>query len=247
MENATTVALSRLVAQQRAMDVTATNVANATTPGYRAERMQFSAWLARQGAAGLQGGERAISYTQDRATYRDERPGPISHTGNPLDLALGDANAYFTVQTARGPRLTRAGRFQLAADGGIVDANGDALLDTAGRKLQLSSGDTQIHVAGDGTISSENGDIGRVGVVLADQLSSLRAEGDRDFATSGTTRALASAHVIQGAVQESNVQPIVEMTRMTSDLRSFQFVTQLLQAESDRQQNAIDRLLPKQS
>jgi flagellar basal-body rod protein FlgF len=247
MENATTVALSRLVAQQRAMDVTATNLANATTPGYRAERMQFSAWMSRQTGSGLAPGERSISYTEDRATYRDERPGPISHTGNPLDLALGDANAYFTVQTARGPRLTRAGRFQLAADGSVVDANGDALLDTTGRKLQLSSADTILHVAGDGTLSSENGEIARVGVVAADSMANLHAEGDRDYSTSGPTRLLSTPHMVQGAVQESNVQPIAEMTRMTTDLRTFQFVTQMLQAESDRQQSAIDKLLPKQS
>jgi flagellar basal-body rod protein FlgF len=247
MENITTVALSRLIAQQRAMDVTASNIANATTPGYRAERVQFSDWLLRQAGGGLAPGERAISYTQDRATWRDERPGPVSHTGNPLDLALGETNAYFTVQTGRGPRLTRAGRFQLAADGGIVDANGDALLDTAGRKLQLSSADTIIHIAGDGTLSSENGEIGRVGIVAADNVANLRAEGDRDFSTSGPTRPVAAPRLVQGAVQESNVQPITEMTRMTSDLRTFQFVTQLLQAEADREQNAIDKLLPKQS
>ena len=45
MENATTIALSRLVAQQRAMDVVAGNIANASTPGYKAERMLFSDWL----------------------------------------------------------------------------------------------------------------------------------------------------------------------------------------------------------
>jgi len=247
MENVTTIALSRLIAQQRAMDVTAVNIANAATPGYRAERVQFSDWLVRQTGTGLAPGERSISYTQDRATYRDDSPGPINHTGNPLDLALGENNAYFTVQTARGPRLTRAGRFQLASDGSVVDANGDALLDAVGRKLLLTPADTDIHVAGDGTLSSENGEIGRIGVVAADNAMNLRAEGDRDFSTSGPTRPVAAPRLVQGAVQDSNVQPITEMTRMTNDLRTFQFVTQLVQAESDRQQNAIEKLLPKQS
>ena len=52
MDNASTVALSFMVAQTRAMDVTAANLANATTPGYRAERMLFSDWLARQHGGG---------------------------------------------------------------------------------------------------------------------------------------------------------------------------------------------------
>ena len=73
MENTTTIALSRLVAQQRALDVTATNIANASTPGFHAERMVFSDWLVRQSAGAEPPGGATISYTQDRTTYRDNQ------------------------------------------------------------------------------------------------------------------------------------------------------------------------------
>ena len=76
MDNATNVALSRLVAQTRAMDVTATNLANAATPGYRAERMLFSDWLPRQHGGTPPGGG-TIAYTQDRTTYRDTPARPV--------------------------------------------------------------------------------------------------------------------------------------------------------------------------
>jgi len=243
MDNVTAVALSRMVAQQRAMDVTAANIANTATPGYRAERVQFSEWLLRRpGSEEPQG----IAFAQDRATYRDERSGPLSRTGNPLDLAIGADNAYFTVLTPRGPRLTRAGRFELAADGSIVDTSGDALLDGNGRKLLVSTADSAIRVDADGTLASENGTIGRIGVVAADNPANLRAEGDRNFAATGPTRPVAAPRLTQGAVEESNVQPILEMTRMTDDLRTFQFIAQLVQAEADRQQSAIDKLMPRQ-
>ena len=86
------VATSRLVAQQRAMDVIADNIANANTPGFRAERVQFSDWLSKQSTAP----ERTVAYTQDRATWREQQSGTLTHTGNPLDLALTN-DGYFTV------------------------------------------------------------------------------------------------------------------------------------------------------
>ena len=135
MDNATNIALSRLVAQTRAMDVTAGNLANTTTPGYRAERMVFSDWLSRQHGGAPSGGG-TIVYTQDRATYRDRQAGQLSHTANPLDLALS-GDGYFTVLGPGGPRLTRAGHFDLGTDGTVVDEQGNALLDTSGKKLQI--------------------------------------------------------------------------------------------------------------
>ena len=118
MDIASNVATSRLVAQQRAMDVIADNIANANTPGFKAQRMQFSDWLSPQKSAAPQGGG-TIAYTQDRATWREQQVGTLTHTGNPLDLALG-RDGYFTVQTASGPRLTRDGRFGLLANGTLV-------------------------------------------------------------------------------------------------------------------------------
>ncbi len=150
------IAASRVVAQLRAMDVTAANVANANTPGYRAERMLFSDWLQRQRDVASPPGGQVIAYTQDRATWRDSTAGPMSRTGNPLDLALSK-DGYFTVGTPNGPRLTRSGRFGLLPNGTIADSAGEALLDTNGRPIQLSPADTQLTVAADGTLSSENG------------------------------------------------------------------------------------------
>lgn len=247
MDTTSTIALSRLMSQQRAMEVTASNLANATTPGYRTERMQFSDWLVREPAGSEPSGGRMISYTQDRATWRVEQAGPLTQTGNPLDLAITNPDAWLTVQTANGPRLTRAGHFSLSANGQIVDSDGNALLGQAGQPLTLGPSDTNITVAGDGTLSTENGQVGQIGVVTPNGTSGLQAEGDRLFATSaGTnTQPAAAPRVVQGAIEESNVQPIAELTGMMSALREFQFATQFVQGEADRQQAAIDKILNK--
>ena len=113
---------------------------------------------------------------QDRATWRDQAEGPLQHTGNPLDLAIG-GEGFFTVDTPRGPRLTRAGRFTAQGDGTISDTQGNALLDTAGQKLRISPADINLTVTADGAISSENGTIGRIGVVQPADLAKLQGEG----------------------------------------------------------------------
>ena len=75
MEIVSNVAASRLVAQQRVMDVIADNIANANTPGFKTERMQFSDWLSKQRGTDVPQGGRSIAYTQDRATWRDLQRG----------------------------------------------------------------------------------------------------------------------------------------------------------------------------
>jgi flagellar basal-body rod protein FlgF len=242
MDLTSNIATSRLVAQQRAMDVIADNIANANTPGYKAERTQFSDWLSRQATAP----EHTIAYTQDRATWREQQSGTLTHTGNPLDLALTN-DGYFTVNTTRGPRLTRDGRFSLLPSGTVADSAGDALLDTNGQPVQLSSADTIITVAGDGTLSSENGQLAKIGLVQPADPMQLQAEGNMLFRSGSATMAVTSPGIVQGAMEDSNVQPVLEVTRMMDGERQFQFMIQFIQAESDRQQGVIDKLLPQQS
>jgi flagellar basal-body rod protein FlgF len=141
-----------------------------------------------------------------------------------------------------GPRLTRSGHFERGPDGTVLDASGFPLLDTTGKKLQLATADTIISLAANGMLSSQNGQIGRVGVVVPDDPHRIRAEGGRLLASDSPTKAVADPQLTQGALEESNVQPTLEITRMMTDLREFQFTSQFVQAEADRQQSAIDKI-----
>ena len=246
MQNATTVALSRLVAQQRAMDVTATNLANADTPGFKSGRTLFADWLSRQSGTNPVRGGQVLAYTQDRATYREQAAGPLSHTANPLDLAI-TGPGFFTVQSKAGPMLTRAGRFELQADGTVADADGNALLDTSGKPVHVAAADTALQVAGDGTLSSENGQLGKIGIVQPADPNRMQALGDRLLSAQTPTTAVAQPKVVSGALEQSNVQPVAETSRMMNDLREFQFVTQFVEAEGQREQAAIDKLVQHQT
>ena len=93
------IVLSRLIAAQRATAVTANNIANADTPGFRAHRPLFGTVLERQMGAEAPRGGRDLVFAQDRATWRDATAASLSRTGNPLDLALSDPDAFFAVET----------------------------------------------------------------------------------------------------------------------------------------------------
>jgi flagellar basal-body rod protein FlgF len=123
MDIPSTVAASRLVAQQRVMEVVAVNIANVNKPGFKAQRVQFSDWLAPLKGTDAPRGDRTIAYTQDRATWREQRAGTLTHTGNPFDLGI-TGDGYCTVRTPQGPRLTRDGRFGLMPDGTVANSAG---------------------------------------------------------------------------------------------------------------------------
>jgi flagellar basal-body rod protein FlgF len=238
------VILSRLAAQMRATEVIATNIANADTPGYQGERMVFAEHLAKQQGFGAG----SVAFAQDRATWRSTQPGPLSRTGNPLDLAL-TGEGYFAVQTPRGERFTRAGRFTLSAAGEVVDQEGNRVASVTGAPLVIPPDAQRIEVMGDGTVRTEQGEVGRLRVVSFENPQNLVAEGDRlfDAPVDMPAAPMALPAVVQGAVEGSNVQPVLELTRLTTEMREFQFAAQFAEREGDRLQTAVDRILRRRS
>ncbi len=239
------IVLSRLIAAQRATAVTAQNIANADTPGFRAHRPLFGAWLERQRGAEAPPGGRDVAFAQDRATWRDGQQGALQRTGNPLDLALAEPQALFAVETPRGERFTRAGRFTLDAQSQVVDSDGHAVLSVDGRPLRVPPGDSRIEVLGDGTVRSETGPVGRLRIVRFERPQDLRAEGDRLFLAPDGLEPLPVERpgVVQGAVEGSNVRPVMELTRLTDDMRQFQFAAQMAEREGERLGSAVERIL----
>lgn len=241
MENPIYIALSRQDALRRQMDVAAHNVANMNTPGFKQQRVLFVEYLA-QPPAGTPGAKaQKLSMVQDLSVLRDLREGPINRTGNPLDLAL-QGNGYFAVETADGPRYTRAGGFQLDGERRIVDANGLPVLDDADRPIQIPADATDITVTADGTVATEQGPLARLKIVRFEREQFMNELGGGLHATDEPPLAAEGTKVVQGAVEGSNVQAVVEMTQMTEILRQYQSNQRLIEAEHERQRSAISRL-----
>ena len=236
------IILSRLALQARSTQVLANNIANADTPGFRNAQPIFAEYVSRQRDVPSAQGPR-VSYAQDRATWRETRSGSLQTTGNPLDVAM-TGDGYFAVETLRGERYTRAGRFAVGADGRLVDAEGNAVLGTGGAAIAIAAGDTRIEIMGDGTVRSENGTLGQLRVVRFENSQRLRAEGSRLYDAGGEEpRPVDRPAMAQGAFEGSNVSPILEMTRLTAELREFQLSVQFTEREGERMQTAVERIL----
>ena len=174
------ILMSRLSLQERSTQAMAHNIANADTPGFRAMRPVFGQVMVNLRGAGGMPGDSSMSFPQDRATWRDMTPGPLQTTGNKLDVAI-DGEGFFVVETPKGERYTRAGRFSIGANGRLVDQEGNAVLDSRDRPISFSAQDTQIEITKSGTIQSENGEIARLQVVRFEKPQNLIAEGNRLF------------------------------------------------------------------
>jgi flagellar basal-body rod protein FlgF len=235
------ITLSGMQARWQELQIRASNLANAETPGFQALHMQAVAALVAQPEDAT---APTIAYAGVRGTWRDTEPGPIQSTGNPLDLALG-SSGYFTVMTQAGPRLTRDGHFTLDASGTVVDQQRDPLLDRNGQNLTLSPQDGTPSIAADGTISGRQGIIGRIGVVAPANPQAVTAEGGTLLDTSSPTAPLIEPHLIQGAVEGSTTSAIAETVGMIDDTREFQLIASMLKAESDRRGQAIQKILPQ--
>jgi len=236
------VLLSRMKAMLRATDVLATNMANADTPAFRANRPVFATELQQQRNVRTPVGGQQVAYALDRATWRDNASGRLSITGNPLDVAI-NGPGFFAVETPRGERFTRAGRFTLGGDGRLMDMEGNAVLDTGGRPITFAPNDSRIEILGDGTVRTENGQVGKLRVVRFADEQSMQAEGNRLYATDQQPETMARPNLVQGSLEGSNVNSVLEMTRLTSDVRAFQMVAQFMETEGKRGSDAVSRIL----
>ncbi|NHO32919.1 flagellar basal-body rod protein FlgF [Acetobacter fallax] len=246
MDNTTYIALSRMDTQMRAMSVLANNLSNADTPGYKASHVLFSDYLVTQKGDHTAAGSSTEAYNQDRATWRDFTQGTLQQTGNPLDIAI-TGEGFFSVMTAQGVRLTRNGRFQRLADGRITDGAGNTLLDRTGQPVQLRPEDRTINLASDGTLSTENGVAAEIGLVTVDNPYTLSGEGNQVFRATTPTRQMDTKELRQGMVEGSNVNAMTEMTQLVQLQRDFEVASNLVESESTRRQNAIDKITQLQS
>ncbi len=236
MENPIYIALSRQDALRRQMDIVAHNVANMNTAGFKAQRMLFLEHLEKPTRQ-----DDRMSFVTDFGTLRNIDAGPLQVTDNPLDLALR-GEGYFAVETLNGPRYTRAGGFQLNADRELVDKNGLPVLNDQDQRIVIPEGAARITVQGDGQIETELGPVARLKVVTFADQQRMQELGAGLYSTEQEEVPVAAPQVTQGAIEGSNVQPVLEMTAMIDVLRAYQSTQRMLDSEHERQRTAIRQL-----
>jgi len=250
VENALLIGLSRQVVLQRELEVIANNIANLNTNGFKADGSVFQEYLM-PGARSDRfiGADRRMSFVLDRATWHNLSQGPIQNTGNPLDVAI-DGNAFLAVQTPQGERYTRNGALQINAQGQLVTSEGYQVLGESG-PIVFQQTDHDISISREGTVTVKEANNvaeaqrGKLRIVGFPQPERLVKDATSLFAAPAGLApqpAAASAGIIQGAIEKSNVSAVSEMTRMIEVTRTYTAVSGMLQAQSDLRRTAIQQL-----
>ena len=215
MDAAMYKALSGAIVQMRKLEVASQDLANVNTSGYKGQRLAFNEVLAaRLPAETRSGGFVAVG---DQRT--DFLQGHLQGTGNPFHLAI-DGDGYFVVETPRGERYTRSGGFTMSADGTVITPQGEPLLGEGG-PIQVPDG--KMIVGLDGTVRSENGEVGKLRIVRFLENRQVVKEGANLLrADAANVEDVATPRVAQGSLEQSNVSPIDSMVSMITIQRQFE-------------------------
>lgn len=242
MENPAYIVLSQQMALRTQMDVIANNLANVNTPAYRSQSLLFQQYLGKAANPGLHGNGAPISFVGPGGTLPDTRPGPIEPTNNPMDFAI-QGRGYFVVNTPDGPRYTRDGHFAINAQNQLVNADGYQVVDPQGRPLTIPQGAANIEVTATGALNSDKGAIGTLQIVKFDSDVALQKVGTDLYQTDAPSQPVDATTIVkQGMIEGSNVQPILEVTRMIQVQRAYEAASNMISAEHDRSLQAIQIL-----
>lgn len=224
------VATAGAVAQSNALDVTANNVANASTTGFQASRLSFAEALARVRSpdVALVGGS-----TREGT---DHQPGVIAPTGNPLDVAL-DGDGYLAVTTPAGVRYTRAGALAPDATGVLRTADGAAVRGAGGAPIALPEGTTSVAITEDGTLFADGTEIGRFELARFAP-GALTRDGGTLLAARQPPLDGPPPRVIQGALEGSNVNVVRGVVDLVKVSRTYETLLRMIEGFSNIESRA---------
>lgn len=190
---------------ERLQEVTANNVANANTEGFKADRL-----TARQ----IPGRETPVP-----VHHMDLSQGSLRETGRPLDVALEGAG-FLMIETPQGERLFRGGSLRLDADGKLTDMMGNAVLAEEG---PLVIHGAAVEVREDGDVLVDGALAGTLKIVTVDEPQELMKEGHGRFIAKQPVKAVeeGTVNLRQGAIEESNIDPVVSMVSLVAIQRAY--------------------------
>lgn len=237
MQDGLYVALSSQIALEKRLNTIADNVANASTIGYRATGVKFEDVV-----SGL--GDKSLSFVTSGDTYISDTNGPLRETGNPFDFAI-KGNAWFGIETPAGTVMTRDGRFTLTENGDLVTIEGYAVLDAGGAPIQLDPRNGAPRAGADGSLRQGDNLVGALGLYNFDPGPNFVRFGNSGIVPSGEPEPVVDrldAGVAQGFLEESNVNPVLEITRLIMVQRAFENGAAMIRDTESSYDEAIQTL-----
>jgi flagellar basal-body rod protein FlgF len=237
MQDSLYVALSAQVALEKRLDTLADNVANASTVGFRASGVRFQDVVAGTG-------ENAVSFASSGQTFMTTKAGPLRETANPFDFAI-QGNAWFGIETPAGTVMTRDGRFTMTQTGELVTLEGYPVLDAGGAPIQLDPRGGAPQAGADGQLRQDGNLMGVIGLFDFEPGADFVRFGNSGIVPKVTPEPLVDRvdiGVAQGFVEDSNVNPVLEMTRLIMMQRAFENTAALIRQAESSQRDAISTL-----
>ena len=226
MDSGFYAACAALMARSQALDLVANNLANTSTPGYRAQQNIFRSFLAT--ASGHQGSSlnQAVNdFGISGGSQMDLTQGNLEHTGNDLDFAV-QGPAFFEVKTATGLAFTRNGNFQVSAKGQLTTAQGDPVMGEQG-PIRIVGG--PVSVSADGTISVSGAVAGKIKLVEFPPGTALESIGKTYYSAPAKSEAPAKQSTIaQGSLESSNVNPVAGAVELVAVQRYAEMMQRAL-------------------
>jgi flagellar basal-body rod protein FlgF len=241
MDNALYVGLSRQMTLRRELDIVANNIANANTTGFKVEDLMVRTEQAKP--AKTLDGAAPVKFVMDTGVARDFTQGAMVKTDGDFDLGI-DGKGFFKIQAASGERYTRDGRFTTNPEGVLVTQSGYPVLDDGGGPITIDPKLGQVNIGKDGTLSQGAVRVGKIALVRPDDMASLSKDGDNLYRNTANTtlQPVTDAQIQQGMLESSNVQPVVEITRLIEIQRAYEGVAKMMDNTAELSRSAVERL-----
>jgi len=252
---ALSIAATGMAAQQLNVEVIANNIANSNTTAFKRNKAEFADLLyqteRQAGVPNHTGGEPIPEGMQVRlgvqpvAVRSLHLQGPITSTGNQLDLAL-NGRGWFQISGPNNQTLyTRAGSFGRNAQGQLVTQDGYQVIPN----ITLPQNTTNITITSDGTVYVDTGtgtlqQAGQITIANFPNEAGLQAQGNnlyQETTSSGNPQVAAPGQpgygtIQQGYLEGSNVDPVQEITNLISAQRNYEMNSKIIQATDEMYQ-----------
>jgi len=231
------VLLSSQIALKNRLDSVAHNVANSRTVGFRAEGTRFESILSNAA-------EDPVAFSSKGKTYISRQTGSTLKTGNSLDVAV-QGDAWMALRGPGGTIYTRDGRMRILPTGDLQSLTGYPVLDVSGSPLTLNAEDGPVKISRDGMISQAGSQIGAIGLFTIPKEAKLtRADSSGVTADREALPVIefTGNGVVQGFVEQSNVNAVLELSRLIEVTRAFESLNSMTEQLEKNSTDAIKTL-----
>lgn len=223
-----------LIAQQQRLNQVSNNLANVDTAGYKKESVTFDEML-----YNVTRNRQRVGKALNILTNHGQ--GVTEQTGNPLDLALSGPG-FFRVQTPQGVRYTRAGNFELDADGQLKMPNGAQVIGEGGPVVVEGE---KVVIDRAGRVLVDGQVVNQLSIVTFADLRDLAKEGENLFRVKNETtqeQPVEGVEVKQGYLEKANVNTIEEMSELIDLQRAYEGQQKMIRAIDDIDNLAVRRV-----